>query len=698
MRHIVLWTALIVWALGQAVAQGLLVNEVCPICPLVSGAKGWVELVNSGPTTVELEGVVLQVGPYRAQLDTQRLLAPGMLHLISLNPTSNGRKAEPLALSASGGSLLLFAAGGTRMLDAFTWPAVSPGISVGRWPDGGADWSFFPKPGPGEPKGAAVPRIRARAPLPTIQLRDGALEIEACEGCQVRYTTDGSPPEGPRAQAYPGPIDTSGIVVVRASASRTDLLPSQATTWVKDMDGMGVAVLIDPDELWDAENGLLAEGDRANFARQGPAWTRTAHLVMRSERSVVDRPVALRVSGSGSRSFPKRSFNVSGRTALGSKGQLGLPDSSTWNTLVLRADATPHALLHNLLATELVHRAGDRLAVQPGTPMPLYLNGAFWGAYRAMPAKNEELLRNLSGAEQLDIVEGPEGRIVRGGRTHYERAMALLERAAPLDSLATLIEVESLIELACFDLWTGRADADLNMRCYRPAHPGGRWRWVLYDMDLWAPPDDPSVERLCDGLFPSAPYLPQLLGHPELRPLLLARLSTLLATVFSEAQAIPLADSLYRAHAVLLSSDHQRWKDAMVVPQPEETRAVIEEHITRRADILLQDLSRYAGMGATEIRFNAPSAHEGSLVLEGIALTPGKHVLRTFEHIPLRLHAVPAEGMEFAGWRGMDEVLPMVSVDTDVVSHVQPLFQAEGRSGGNRLQQRLEDRLAVRIP
>ncbi|MBP6390014.1 MAG: CotH kinase family protein [Flavobacteriales bacterium] len=698
MRHIALWTALIVWALGPAVAQGLLVNEVCPICPLVPGAKGWVELINNGPTTVELEGVVLQVGPYRAQLDTQRLLAPGMLHLISLNPTSDGPHAKPLALSASGGSLLLFAAGGTRMLDAFTWPAVSPGISVGRWPDGGADWSFFPTPGPGEPQGSALPRIHARAPAPTIQLRPGALEIEACEGCEVRYTTDGAPPEGPRAQAYHGPLDTSGIAVLRTSASRSDLLSSQATPWVKDMDDAGVAVLIDPEDLWDAESGLLAEGERANFAREGPAWTRTAQLVMRNRQIEVDRPVALRVSGSGSRSFAKRSFNVSGSATLGSRGQLRLPDSTPWNNLVLRADATPHAMLHNLLATELVHRAGDRLAVQPGTAVPLYLNGAYWGAYRAMPAKNEELLCKLSGAEKLDIVEGAEGRIVRGGRTHYEHAMALLERAAPLDSLAALIDVESLIELACFDLWTGRADADLNMRCYRPAQPGGRWRWVLYDMDLWAPPDDPSVERLCDGHFPSAPYLPQLLGHPELRPLLLARLSTLLATVFSEAQALPLADSLYRAHAVLLMSDHQRWKDAMEVPLPEETQAVIKEHITRRAEFLLRDLARYVGIRATEIRITAPSAHEGSMVLEGIVLTPGKHVLRTFEHVPLRWRAVPAEGMEFAGWKGIDATLPEVSVRAGTANQVQPLFRAEGRSGRNGLQQRLEDRLAVRVP
>ena len=86
------------------------------------------------------------------------------------------------------------------------------------------------------------------------------------------------------------------------------------------------------------------------------------------------------------------------------------------------------------------------------------------------------------------------------------------------------------------------------------------------------------------------------------------------------------------------------------------------------------------------------------MVLEGIVLTPGKHVLRTFEHVPLRWRAVPAEGMEFAGWKGIDATLPEVSVRAGTANQVQPLFRAEGRSGRNGLQQRLEDRLAVRVP
>ncbi|MBK8341722.1 MAG: hypothetical protein IPK99_17880 [Flavobacteriales bacterium] len=136
----------------------------------------------------------------------------------------------------------------------------------------------------------------------------------------------------------------------------------------------------------------------------------------------------------------------------------------------------------------------------------------------------------------------------------------------------------------------------------------------------------------------------------------------------------------------------------MTVPRPEETRAAIEEHITQRGEFLRRDITRYIGTRATEVRVIAPSPHEGSLVLEGIALTSGKHVLRTFEHVPLRLRAVPAEGMEFAGWKGIDAVIPEVSVDADLVSSVQPLFRAEGRSGGNGLQKRFEDRLAVRVP
>ncbi|MBK7268434.1 MAG: hypothetical protein IPI07_02570 [Flavobacteriales bacterium] len=207
MRHIALWIALAVSAFCPVRGQGLLVNEVCPICPLPSGARGWLELFNSGPNPVQLAGTVFQVGPYRAQLDTQRLLAPGMLHLISLNPTFDGRSQSRSPYPHRGEAFC------SSPQEARGCSMLSPGLRCrpgSRSADGrtaGADWSFSQHL---DPANRRVPLYHAYthwAPAPTIQLRPGALEIEACEGCEVRYTTDGSPPEGSQAQAYHAPID-----------------------------------------------------------------------------------------------------------------------------------------------------------------------------------------------------------------------------------------------------------------------------------------------------------------------------------------------------------------------------------------------------------------------------------------------------------------------------------------------------------
>src|SRR5690606_12774530 len=162
-----------------------------------------------------------------------------------------------------------------------------------------------------------------------------------------------------------------------------------------------------------------------------------------------------------------------------------------------------------------------------------HLNGRYWGLYRWMPAKDAEWLRHISGAEAVDVLEGPATVALSGKDTHFREARRALLGSATADSIDALIDLGSLIDLACIDLWTGRADHDLNVRCYRPRERGGRWRWVLFDMDLWAPAAENSVERMCSAPVPETPYVPQLLGHPELRPKLLARITALNAVVFA---------------------------------------------------------------------------------------------------------------------------------------------------------------------
>jgi len=307
--------------------------------------------------------------------------------------------------------------------------------------------------------------------------------------------------------------------------------------------------------------------------------------------------------------------------------------------------------------------------------MPLYLNGQYWGLYRWMPPKDKEWLKRLSDCEAVDVLEGPAAVARSGSDAHFKPAVALLMEMAPMDTLARYFDLDNLTDLACMDLWTGRADHDLNVRLYRPRQHGGRWRWVMYDMDLWAPADENSVERMASGTAAETPYIPQFLKHPELQPKLLARMSALLATALSPAHAAALADSLYASHKTAMYADHERWKEEMEQPEPALSHAELRSFIMDRPTHLTGYLSEATGRKQRKFTVEAPTAEQGILRIEGLVLRPGVHEITGFSGAPMRLEFAPVEGYELSGWKGDGSTGSPILIDPARVRSVRPLVR-----------------------
>jgi hypothetical protein len=336
--------------------------------------------------------------------------------------------------------------------------------------------------------------------------------------------------------------------------------------------------------------------------------------------------------------------------------------------------------------------------VQPATAVPLYLNGQYQGLYRAMPAKGKEWVEHLNNGGSVDLMEGPAGVAVSGKRKRYLWMLAALDRKAPLDTLSALIDLPSLIDLACFDLWTGRADHDLNVRCWRPRDADGRWRWILYDMDLWASATDPTVSRMCGAPSLEAPYVPQLLGDPATRDLLLARMAALMATTLSSDRAELLADSLYDRYAYAMRMDRARWANEMDVPAPEAAFADLLDHVRDRDAALLGQLGKQSGLAVRTLAVSVEPAQAGTVFVEDLPLTDAERAMSLFANVPLRLTVIAAPGMEFAGWKGADGNGTTLTLATSRNRSVKAMFRPIGLSSQRRLKQGGEKRLAVGVP
>lgn len=658
------------------VAAQVRINELqCTRAPGTDGIGpdgDWVELINAGRSTVDLQGHVLAVEGRTATIGTGVRIRPGERAVLWCGTGSTVPHQLPLKLPRAGGSLLLFAPDGATLLDLFTWPALPPGVSIGRTKDGAKTWGYFATPSPGAPNHHAATSLLAP---PMWRHTAAGLELSGPPGSELRHTLDGTLP-GPASPRYDPQLPFAPGTVVQTRAFATGAVPSVPVLFTIGLPDQGWSLAIAPEDLQGPDG--IADTASGNPARKGRTWQRQAWL-QRGERM---DPVGMAVAGSGSRSLPKRNWQLLVRDRFQGGQPLSLPDGSAWRTLMLRADATPHAFLRNTFLQEVARRSGGRVDVQPWFPVPLYLNGVDQGLYRAMPSKGEEWLRSLNGGAPVEMMK--EDGLVKGSHEHFQQVCKALTDGMAMAELERELDVESLVELACFDLWTGRADHDINLRAWRPAQPGGRWRWVMYDMDLWAPPKDLSVRRMSWSRQPEAPFLPQLLADPNLQDRFLARFSALCATTLRRDRATALADSLYNRHHTALAADHARWHSEMPTPAPKESHAALLDHIALRNGELFRQLTAHTGRTKVAITVQVEPPGAGAVLVEGLFLTADRHGMDAFKGVPLRMEARAAEGMEFVEWTGTAGNSPHMVIQPGGNLRVTAVFRAQGlsRQGG----------------
>lgn len=632
-------------------AQPLLVNEV----QCLGAGKGWIELYNAGPAPIPLEGVSLTLGSRTALVSDLPLLGPAEHVVLECGSGSkSGSASIDLELPPTGGTLVLIAPDGSSIMDLFSWRPVRSGASVGRRYDGARAIGYFVQASIGSANVPAnalsraleVPRVH-RAPSGTLTLSTNEPDAE------IRYSLDGSDPCGDAGHTATtaitpaaGSVFSACAVAPGALASpivRCGMLPERPAPGLQTM-----LLAASSEDLWGSERGIDTEGSHANFSRRGTAWLRSGALFVEGSNGTA---VTLRIAGSGSRSLPKRNFVVEPTDSA----LLSVPGLAPCASLTLRADASPLAFLRGCFMEEVVRATGARVEMQPSVPIDLHLNTEDRGLYRAMPTKNADWFSSRIGGGAVDLVAGPSREVLSGSAATLDSALGALRAGAAVDRLARWIDLSSLIDLACFDLYMGRADHDLNVRCWKPHDAEGRWRWLLYDVDLWSLPDENSVERMSTMEADAAPYLSYLLAHPALRERLVHRMTALLNTVLSPAHAERTLDELVHVHRAALEHDHAIWHERMHHPGPEQALAEMRQRAHERPEHLLEALAKELGMRRSQLDVRVDPPGTGAIYIDDLLITEDHARMQVLAPLSVRLVAKPADGMELVGWEGVEE-------------------------------------------
>ena len=225
---------------GALVINEFMASNSSTIADPQSHFDDWIEIYNTGPSTVDLGGMYLTddlQNPTKWQIPTGTFLGQGGYLLVWADEdvlnNPNGLHAN-FKLSAGGEVIGLYETNGTTLVDSISFGNQTVNVSYGRFPNGGNTWYFMSPSSPNAANTTAQSEEIYFSSLSGVMTNSFTLKLSTKSNAgQIRYTTDGSIPTM-SSTLY---NDVSGIAInnsssrrVRARAFQAGLAPGPVRT------------------------------------------------------------------------------------------------------------------------------------------------------------------------------------------------------------------------------------------------------------------------------------------------------------------------------------------------------------------------------------------------------------------------------------------------------------------------------------
>ena len=404
----------------------------------------------------------------------------------------------------------------------------------------------------------------------------------------------------------------------------------------------------------------------------------------------------MRILGGISREFPKKSFVVYFRPQYGND-VLRYPIFSTtdrqrFQSLVLRMGGDDGQNDSPRMRDPLMHTLWGEVGglVSAVRPVFLYLNGKPWGLYHLRERMDVSYLTEHFGHADVDLIRESDD-VRAGDLRHWDATLdffrsADLNRAEDLAQARRFVDLDNLADFYFFQIYAGNIDlVEPNLVKCRPRTEGGRWRWLMWDVDVsfgltssspathntlaWftrdrARPDlgfynDDGGDSLWATLM-----LRRLLGAERTRIDALNRLADLLNTTLSSAHVVDLIDEFAAEIGNDIPYDLSVWAhewEGSFDGWVNEVEA-LRDFARQRTDVVRGHAREQFGLTDAVLTLDAPLGGRGHLRVNSFEVDEFPWTGRYFQEVPVTLEAIPADGLVFDGWN--DPAWPQTRVVT----------------------------------
>ncbi|MCP9234516.1 CotH kinase family protein [Lewinella sp. JB7] len=526
-------------------------------------------------------------------------------------------------------------------------------------------------------------------PGPGDYPRGQEVRISGGDAGAVYYTLDGSRPS-PRSRRYVGtPVTLEHTAVLRAAVfdGFTQSGPETGGSYLIDEPAselLTVSVGIDPWRLFNPVSGWFMPGPDPGTSVWDPTganwWTRKefpchVDLLLPDGTPVHNGMLGLRMFGGLSRTFPQKSFSLSGREAYGNKKidypLFGPEGNKDFRFLVVRNGGSDwgRSYVRDALLTSLLRDESWDLDLQDARPVRVYLNGKYWGLYHLREKINPRFLADHHDVDKdsLSLLEH-ELTVKHGSSRAYERLRDFVQNTdltVPENyaRLAELMDIDNFQRLQIAQTYFDNRDAGGNIRYWRPDGPDGRFRWILYDVDQgfglhreegWK---TNTLAFYTDAHGPSWPNPPwstlfqrRLLTNAHYRRTFVNRTLDYLHTDFSAEAVAERTEAAIASVAQEMPRQLTRWQQDR--DHWDYHTDKLRQFAAKRPAFLREHLRDYFA-GGEDRAVDLVAGRGGYVILNANLQVASDGLTGTyFANVPLSLEAVAEPGYHFTGWEG----------------------------------------------
>ena len=518
---------------GDLIINEFLANNEIGLLDEAGEAQGWIEIRNRGATTVNLANWALSDDPTLPGLWTfpTRSIAPGEYLVVFASgkdiktPTGTNRMHTNFKLNANGEHLGLYSPDSPRVLvHGFSpdFPEQRNDNSYGY--DASGALRYFATPTPGRSNGVSS-IVAVVAPVHFGVSRGFFTQpftltlSSETPGARIRYTTDGREPTDLTGTLYALPLNVATTMVIRASAFRTNSLPSSSITHTYIFNATDAIKSLPVISLVTATNNLygpsgivgisggtgppanvwvpLTTNDYHNTDRHGIAWERplSVELMQPADNSGFQVNCGIRVHGSDYtrpryQATDKFAYRLYFRGAYGA-GKLEYPffpgsAVQKFDQIILRAG---HNDLNPFIRDEMTRRLSGQMGAVHihGNLVNLFINGQYIGFFNPTERPDENWAQSWYQSEKSWDVIKQFSSVVNGDLIEYSSFKSYLLNQnitlpAVYQEVARRFDLTNFVDYLLLNVYEGMGDWPANnWAIHRERSTNGVWRYAVWD-------------------------------------------------------------------------------------------------------------------------------------------------------------------------------------------------------------------------